>query len=147
MIDCLILFVFEHSNFLVVKLTYKERRKNKIQSKSNHVQDLHILPSKEITTMETSSWYLRRPPCGISSNSPNSIPAFLAARMRSSSTRCLAGSASGYAVMKSSASATASSFVKYWYNPSDDNIRNRSPGLSLWCRRDGLHVMYGDFPT
>ena len=31
--------------------------------------DLHILPSNEITIIETSSWYLRRSPCGISSNS------------------------------------------------------------------------------
>lgn len=31
--------------------------------------DLHILPSNEITIIETSSWYLRRSPWGISSNS------------------------------------------------------------------------------
>lgn len=38
------------------------------------MHDLHILPSKEITMMETSSWYLRRSPWGISSNSWKSIP-------------------------------------------------------------------------
>lgn len=37
--------------------------------------DLQILPSKETTMTDTSSWYLRRSPWGISSNSWKSIPA------------------------------------------------------------------------
>lgn len=40
-----------------------------------YTDDLHIIPSNEITMMETSSWYRRRSPCGISSNSWNAIPA------------------------------------------------------------------------
>lgn len=41
-----------------------------------YTQDLHILPSNEITMIDTSSWYFLRSPCGISSNSWKSIPVY-----------------------------------------------------------------------
>lgn len=40
-----------------------------------YTDDRHILPSKDITMIETSSWYRRRSPCGMSSNSWKAIPA------------------------------------------------------------------------
>lgn len=46
----------------------------KIAPSNDQLDDLQILPSREITMTETSSWYLRRSPCGISSNSWKSIP-------------------------------------------------------------------------
>lgn len=39
-----------------------------------YTHDLHIIPSNEITITETSSWYRRLSPCGISSSSWKSIP-------------------------------------------------------------------------
>ena len=42
---------------------------------STHPEDRHIRPSSEITITETSSWYFRRSPWGISNNSWKSIPA------------------------------------------------------------------------
>jgi len=60
------------------------------------------------------------------------LPAFLAARNSASFIRSCAGSVSGEEVMNESTMATASSFVKYCWSPSEHNIKNLSLGLSLW---------------
>jgi hypothetical protein len=58
-----------------------KKTKNKIKERkkridvNNYPDDLQILPSSETTITETSSWYLRRSPWGISSSSWKSIPA------------------------------------------------------------------------
>ena len=74
------------------------------------------------------------------------LPAFLAARRRSSSMRCWAGSPSGNFSMKLSTWETTSWLVKYWYKPSDDRTNSWSLGQSLWWRREGEHDKYGAVP-
>lgn len=56
------------------KKKMKKRRRKRIDV-NNYPEDLQILPSSETTITETSSWYLRRSPWGISSSSWKSIPA------------------------------------------------------------------------
>lgn len=60
------------------KLTEKHLKgwKEKRKKKRFYPDDLQILPSKETTITDTSSWYLRRSPWGISSSSWKSIPAY-----------------------------------------------------------------------
>jgi hypothetical protein len=48
---------------------------------SIQIDERHILPSKETMMTETSSWYRRRSPCRISSNSWKSKPAISQAKL------------------------------------------------------------------
>lgn len=74
------------------------------------------------------------------------IPAFLAARIRSSSIRCWAGSPSGNFSMKHSTWETTSWLLKYWYKPSDESTKNWSRVRSLWWQSEGEHDRYGAVP-